>query len=783
MGKKSIFAALLIIMTLRGRNITFAVVGAILALAVCLFTFGKRTKVVEGIKKQTASIMKREYIPNQHIDLGQTLAFQQADSVHEQFRKHFRMHYQTLGTATFPDSSRILLISEPAPFFEMDSLESICSKFTHETISKQIKTGYDGRMTDILVVLGNTTTENLNNLVTKVSQHLYLSDYKPNAINLLADKKRSYFTRENLDYQISLAEFDDWFFQAAEEFIDDNDSSKTITVNQMFRQKRQGVFFSKAPGLVAWSIRRNSDLIEQVRDIRQFALDADLILGALRDSTTLVIIGRERELPLEIMPPLRVETVLLIASISAKELSQSLDINDCMAGKMADGRDWCPTYLSRELENTELGHLLTITDVLLKDWSESGTIQEASYHYPSPGYFPFDRPLFQKLGLSQLVYNWNTANTMYAIDLPEHTIYTLNRTGALPVSYFNSQESSQSVGSQYERQAGNYFANCGNTDIARVVQYTALYQLFMDNGIHYKGKLLHSAFPGNKPYLLTKPCRNLMDLFKNMDDSQIEQFADTLARLHFEAYGRKQVNKQMRENEDRYNFSYTEENQQEIYKDVNHRQKQMLITEMRDVRNMLRGLSEENYTKLARYLAYPRGTTINSRESYNRMMQARKVNNLLRTIGKNNLKLVGLDLARVKDYFVGNLSKSGGRYLKTPSVIITYNDMLTTGGHNISSRISRVGSTTNYKSSGGSTGTRAYPAPASKPAATQPSAGKPSGTGKTPGTTKPSSSGKSTSTAHKTNAGAQSRSIPSSGTVRPRSSVVSTSTRTTRGFQ
>ncbi len=761
-------------MTARARNIVLTGTGLVLLMAICLFTFGKRTKVVEGIKKQTATLMKREFIPDQHIDLGQTMAYQQADSLHTQFRKHFRMHYQTIGTATFPDSSRILLISEPAPFFEPDSLESICSKFTHETQQKQVKFGYDGRMTDIMVILGNTTRENLDNLVAKLSKQLYLSDYKSNAIDLHADRKRSYFTKENLDYQISLAEFDDWFFQAAEEFIDIKDTSKTLTVNQMFQQKRRGVFFSKAPGLVAWSIRRDSDLIKQVRDIRQFALDADLILGALRDSTTLVIIGRERELPLEVMPPLRVETVLLIASISAKELSQSLDINDCMAGKMADGRDWCPTYLSRELENTELGHLLTITDILLKDWSESGTIQEASYHYPSPGYFPFDRPLFQKLGLNQLVYNWNTANTMYAIDLPEHTIYTLNRTGALPVSYFNSQENSQSVGAQYERKAGNYFANCGNTDIARVVQYTALYQLFMDNGIHYKGKLLHSAFPSNKPYLLTKPCKNLLDAFKNMEDAQIETFADTLSRIHFETYGRKQVNKQMRENEERYNFSYTEENERDIYQDVNMRQKQVLLSEMQGVRAMLRGLSEEQYNQLARYLAYPRGTTVNSQETYNRMMQARKVNQMLRTIGKNNLRLIGLDLAKVKDYFVGNLSKSGGRYLKTPSVIITYNDMVTTGGHNISSRISRVGSTTNYKAAGGSGG--GHSTPTAKPAVAKPTASKPSGAGKAPAASKPSSG--STSAGVKP---AVARSVPA-GSVRPRSSVVSSGARTTRGF-
>lgn len=771
---------------------TVVVVGGVFLLAVVLFAiFGRHTKLAESVRQQTSVILKKEYIPNQNVDLASTMAFQKADSLYADFRQHFRMHYQTIATATFPDSSRIILIAEPAPFLEPDSIESICDRFTHQTSQRTFKIGYDGHVTDMVILLGNTTTENLNNLVAKISQQQFLSDYKPNALDLLDGTKRHYFTQENLDYQITLGEFDDWFFAAGEAFIDEKDTANDLTVSDMFSQKRRGVFFSREPGLVAWSIRRDSDLSKQTADIRRFALDADLILGALRDSTTLVVIGRERETPLEVLPPLRVETVLLIASISSKELSQSLDVNDCMAGKMSNGRDWCPTYLSRELENTELGHLLTITDVLLKDWSESGTIQEAAYHYPSPGYFPFDRPLFQKLGINQLVYNWNTANTMYAIDLPEHTIYTLNRTGALPVSYFNSQESHQSIGSRYEWQAGNYFANCGNTDIARVVQYTALYQLFMDNDIHYKGKLLHSAFPGNKPYLLSKPCRNLLDIFKNMDNARIEQFADTLARIHFNAYGQKQVNQQMTDNENRYNFTYTEENRRDIYQDVNQRQKQMLIHEMQEVRSMLRSMSEESYGKLVRYLAYPRGTTINSQESYNRMLQARKVNDLLRTIGKNNLKLIGVDLAQVKDYFVGNLSKSGGRYLKTPSVIITYNDMVTTGGHNISSRISRVGSTTNYKASGGSGGKGGYyPAPAPKPAPAQPTAAKPAGTPHATGPAKPSSGGSkpattakpSSSSGSRSTAPAPARSVPSNGNVRPRSSVVSTTTRTTRGF-
>lgn len=764
--------------------------GAVLLAVVCVFTFGRHSKMVEGIKQQTATMLKKEYIPDQHVNLENTLAYQKADSVYNLFRKHYRMHYQTLGTASFSDSSRIILISEPAPFFEPDTLERILSKYTHKTDKKFFKIGYDGRITDLMVVLGNATTENVDSLVARISRHQYLTDYKPNAINLLSDKKRKYYAPESLDYQISLADFDQWFFNDNEQFIDTQDTSKTLTVNQMFKQKRRGVFFSKAPGLVAWSIRRNSDLIKQVGDIRQFALDADLILGALRDSTTLVIIGREREASLEVLPPLRVETVLLIASISSKELSQSLDINDCMAGKMPNGRDWCPTYLSKELENTELGHLLTITDILLKDWSESGTIQEASYSYPSPGYWPFDQPLFKKLGLDQLVYNWNTANTMYAIDQPAHTIYTLNRTGALPVSYFNSQERSESVGHRYELQAGNYFANCGNTDIARVVQYTALYQLFMDNGVHYKGKLLHSAFPSNKPYLLAQPCRNLLDALKNITDTQIDYIADSIARIHFSAFGQAQLNKQMRDNEQAYNFTYTEENQREIYRQANRQQKGYIAEQFRSIRSMLKELSTDSYGKLARYLSYPRGTTINNQEKYNRMMQARRINELLRTVGKNNLPLLGIDLSKVKDYYVGNLSKNGGRYLKTPSVIVTYNDMFTTGGHNISSKISRVSSTTNYKSSGSNapvstapsrpTSTASPSKPTSSATPSKPTTSTQPSTGSRPSTTSKSTS----NTSSKSSSSSASSSRPTSGSSssRSRSSVIPSTARTTRGF-
>ncbi|MCQ2280000.1 MAG: hypothetical protein MJZ49_04260 [Bacteroidales bacterium] len=720
-----------------------------------------------------------EFIPNQNVDVATTQAFAKKDTLYANFRSNFKYHFQTIGEATFDDGSCLLLISEPPPYFNADTINQIFSQFTHSVETKKHTVGYDGKISDLLVLLGNVTRENLDRLEKNLSTALYLSDYKPYVTPLPVKHGRTYFVDDNIDYQITLYEFNDWFMEKDEKFVQLPDTTHAVTVEKMFSDTLTGVFFSKVPGFVAWAIAKNHDLSEQLNHIRQFTLDADLVLGALADSSTLVVIGRERQAPLYELPPLNVESVLLLAAVTEKELSQSLDVNDFMAGKMKSGRDWCPTYLSKELENTEFGHLLTITDVLLKDWSENGTIQEAFYRYPSPPRFPFDRPLFKKLGLSELVYNWNTWNAMYAIDMDEgFTIYTLNRTGSLPVSYFNSPERSVSVGYRYENQAYNYFATLGNTDLARVVQYTALYQLFMDNGITYSG-YLGNAFPKNKPYLLYSPTKNLMDFFKKMTEAQIDWMADTIAAKIYADYQKGQVTKQLSRYENQYNFKYTDEQRADIYKKVSKDERNALRAEIAGVKSLLNGLNDADYKKLARYLSYPRGMQQAGLANYTLVMQARRLTQLLRRIGKNNLSIVGLDLSSVKDFYVNSLAGSSARYLKTPSVIVTYNDMLTTGGHNLSSGITRVHSLTGYKRGGG--GYQSYPQAQATPS--RPSGGTPSaGTTPKPSGGKPSTSSKGGS--RPTSSGskpASGKSAPAQN-IRPRAEVISTAARSQRGF-
>ena len=174
------------------------------------------------------------------------------------------------------------------------------------------------------------------------------------------------------------------------------------------------------------------------------------------------------------------------------------------------------------------------------------------------------------------------------------------------------------------------------------------------------------------------------------------------------------------------------------------------------------------------------------------MLKGKQLNKLVWHIGKNYLYLLGLDLNDVKNYYVNNLSSSSAKYMKTPSVIITYNDMLTTGGHNLSSKISRVKSMTNYKQSGYVPEDYERPAETSPAKETSPdvapttqkpvptTAKSPTGTGTPtkPTTSNPTSVASKPATAKSTTAST----ATNKPSVRPRSEVISTTPRVQRGF-
>lgn len=680
------------------------------------------------------------------IGISDCEASRNASAVYGDYRNKYPFHFQTVGVAEYPDNSCLFLISEPSPNVTEDALHQVFASKDYSLQTKLHKLGYDGYIKDVVVIVSSVTHEQVIQLEKNLHKLLFSSDYKSDRSTLLLPvvKGRQFFSSQNLNYQISLAELYNWFIENKELFITPN--NQRVTVPTLLSNSRAGVYLSDKPGFVAWVINKNEDLSTQKASIREFTLDSDLLLGAFSNSQRLVIIGRERESSLSELPPLCIETILMLASCSQPQLSQSLDIMDILAGKIASRSvDWCPTFLSNELENTEYGDLLTITDLLLKGWSESGQMRNMDFDYPAPSRYPFYKNLsgilqdkkMQSISSSgvdlsidssvSLVYNWNTDDAVYSMRMPDYSIYAITSTGALPVSYFNDQYSGVSIGKEYEKKAYEYFASINNTDLARVVQYQTLYSLFFDNRIYSHTNVLSNKVESHKPYLLMDWMKTLLTRIRDASPEECSRIAHTTAdqlvrdgmkeaiaterakqTREFEASIQAEIKKSGLSSSDSRIVQWKKENwaafeanfNQQIEQSVNMNVKSMesyIVQHTTNVQKALKEMNSVEFIQSYKYLSYPRG------ESLARFIDTQKMRTLMEGLRgmaiethKEIYKSFGVDLARVMDFYSQALSSESSLWIKTPTLTRTFEGYNAVGGHNLSVNIKRVNSRTEF---------------------------------------------------------------------------------------
>ena len=416
--------------------------------------------------------------------IEETIAYSSKDEVWQDFRNKFPFHLQTIGiTEIEEDESFQLIISEPPPHISKYEIDDFFSKYKHNIDIHTHQIGVDGWVKDVSIVLDNLSEKKIENLVNELSELLFHTPYKSYALDL--SKTHLENEKEKLNYQITAAELESWLMSGNEKFYVINNEDKNFSISEILNNNNRGVFYSSSPGFVIWSISQN-DICSSENEARQFAVDSDLILGAISDNGNIVIIGRERELSVFNYPPLRTETIMMLANANDDELSQSYERNQMFAGKLDNGKDWAPIYLSDELKHTEYGSLLNITDQLLKSWSQNGETDYEFFNYQIPTEWAFDKPLSKSLNTQGVTFNWNTKGAAYLISYDDYEVTALNRTGALPVSYFpegDIDEYSEKQAKKMEEIAYDYFANQNDPNLIRVVQYAALYQIFSNYGV------------------------------------------------------------------------------------------------------------------------------------------------------------------------------------------------------------------------------------------------------------------------------------------------------------
>ncbi|HZU35256.1 MAG TPA: hypothetical protein VFA18_05090 [Gemmataceae bacterium] len=436
-----------------------------------------------------------------------------AKALHSAFRQAYPFHLQTIAVSPPAAGMQVLIISEPPPHVRLRDLRQLDAEVFKRVEIRSHGVGVGGFVKDVVAEFPTSRIgqARFNRLLAGLGMRLFRTSYKLPVIHLerLPGLAR---TNTNLNLTVSAAELREWLLGDKQPLaLYPIGGQRTITACDIFKTSPKISFVANTAtsgagangsrgsvraGLVTWWVPTGKDLSAWQIEARQFTIDSDVLIGALIDPLEGVLfVGRARQAPMDEIPPLRFETLLLLSRIQRASLAQSYERQDPLAYPFSDGHDWAPAYLSDQLVDTELGSLLDIADQLLKRWSNNGEVTYEGFRFPDPKAWEFSQPLgiiaLERTQASSLTFNWNTAGIAYLVAGKSPQIFALTRTGALPTSYIPERAESipnegaaQSAMRAYEDRGHTFFAKQSDPNLFRVAQYTAFYQIFQQAGFY-----------------------------------------------------------------------------------------------------------------------------------------------------------------------------------------------------------------------------------------------------------------------------------------------------------
>lgn len=444
------------------------------------------------------------------------------DETWAKFRQTHPYTYQTLGLKQVGNAS-VIIISEPSPDVSEEDFTTLFNHYNGRMTVKQHKLGYDGWVKDVVGYL-DLNEDLMKQFTSDLFSLLYSTDYKSSTyfIDVIdypssLEEKLSVsgsddafkidsillLNYRNLDSSSERVDFVPYKYKLNQSFsatdivaaFEYQVQFKTLTgpcslrfLMANYDQKLSDcVFESVKPGYVVWLIPHPSNWNDSIdfyslfkASARQFALDTDMIIGAVGNKRgMLAIIGRERTIPVTICPPLRTETILLMAQTNFLDIEQAF-VPDSTAVDV-NGKHLSSIFMTDQLKNTEYGHLLIMTDQILKSWIENNYNQDCDYNLPAPSFFPFSNGLSNELQNTEVNCFWELDNlTSIFHSSDSTTFYSINQIGSLPVSFETENSIETDILNEAEKQASLYFANLNQPELFRTAQYTALCQIFYD---------------------------------------------------------------------------------------------------------------------------------------------------------------------------------------------------------------------------------------------------------------------------------------------------------------
>jgi len=633
-------------------------------------------------------------------------AFLNKDKIWQSFRERFPFHIQIIGhTSRQSDGSFLFLVSEPPPHCTFSDVKAIFKKHDIYLEEKPNPHGYDGWTKDLLIVVNKSKKEEKDSLYQDLYRYIFFTTPNRNNRPLLLTFKKEpiLFAEDNLNYEISCFHLENWLLsEKAIEFVPlQNRNSKTLNISNILKEQRFGIWVSQQPILVGWVLPFEADISNKQIEIRQFSENVDFIIGAISTKDGIAIIGHKRTVSEEILPTMRTETILALASSSSSELGQSYERGHPLAGRSYDNRDYAPIYLSSILQNTDFGSLLNIADQMLKSWSLNGKIKYYNFPHRDPIKWPFYPSLDTFLNAKSITFNGNMLGAIEALKFPNHTkfknleIFAVTRTGSMPVTYLpeglESKTGRDSV--QYcEKIAWEYFSNLGSPVWVQTVRYATLFQFFKKFGIKVTSPL-NTQKPNLNYGELQTGVFYLLKTISAMNDKGIDSLAfrcawliDSKDKIIPELYkssekGQRKEYFQLLDKSIFDNWRIKKIDESEI-----NSIKERIISAKNKVLWVKENYGDDGLKRYADLLGIPAALKMRSLDTF--VEEARDLDKEIEELTSIPMlyDFIGIDISQIlKDYSHENEAISGP-WLKTPLIVISNcTDSISswTGGHNI----------------------------------------------------------------------------------------------------
>ena len=294
----------------------------------------------------------------------------------KKFRETHPISYQTIALRHYGGDTCVFVMSEPPGWVSQDSIKQLFNSYGgHVGIGKHAW-GYDGVLKDAIGCVALTPSK-FPKFQSALFQLFYGTNYKPCYTNLDQPVPQTYNLSDsliNMPSTDSLNYIENTPLFNVTKLTDSKRKQLSVSIVDLLKENYlpSVMYYSNIPGYVTWIV--NPTIASNARpdiaawadstikaDARRFLLDTDLIIDAISSPQGVALVGRERKTPVDVLPPLRAETILLLAQHATDTLYTDFVVESSIS--VEDSLYYTPIHMKESMSHSEFGLLMVQTAV------------------------------------------------------------------------------------------------------------------------------------------------------------------------------------------------------------------------------------------------------------------------------------------------------------------------------------------------------------------------------------------------------------------------------------